>query len=671
MYKSISKLIKIIKSHVSYGTNFTKDKIVQKQILKANFFYISFCLYLVFISIYNFTNGKPLLAIAANVDILILILNHFLFRIFKKIQLYCFLMASIFTSVLCLALLNGAYNGSGVIAVGIVIIAIMNLSGLKTGTILAILILIFELFIFLYNSKFPWIYNYPDLMDEMFIRFICAHFGVFTFTYISIKKQNDLLIKLNREKEEKDHLFLNLVHDIKTPLTIIHNSIDKCIAYSNDEESSELLKSNIIRMEKNILNILDIDRFEKGLFNKDNKHVSNISIITLEICKMFYEYASSRGITINTKLKEDLYVEIDETSYMEILYNLLDNAIKYTKSGGNISVSLSADYTNVILEVEDSGIGIAESEKEKIFEKYYQANKRIGNYYGLGIGLSFAKRICEAFNSTISFDSTLDEGSVFTVQFPKSNLSTTQNSDTCKELLIPKKPVIYDEIEINENMKTILIVEDNNDLLSILISSFKDKYNVLIGKNGKEGLEKYNNNKNNIDIIITDIMMPVMSGREFVDKIRSSDNELTTPVIFLTAKSDSLEVLDHLSLGAVDYIEKPFFIDKLLEQVNSIINLIDNRKNMMIQSIGNDLQSYITGNLKIHSKNIVKSDLLRSLSITKKEESIIEDISKGHSNKEIATKHDISLNTVKTHIYRIYKKCDVKNSTSLIKLFYH
>lgn len=671
MNKYISKINNLIKSQFNYGSQFTEDTITQKQVVKANFFTVGFTCFLLFISSYNLYHGKLDLAVAGYADVAILIVNNLFFRLLKKINLYCFLLSIIFTAAICSAIFNGAYSGSGLIGVGIVIISVMNISGTKTGTALAVFIILFEIFIFLFNSRVPWIYNYPDFMDEMFIRFICAHIGVFSFTFISINKQNELFLKLKVEKEEKEHLFVNLVHDIKTPLTIIHNSIDKCLYENNNSESKELLKSNIVRMEKNILNILNIDRLEKGLFEMGKDTISNLSQLTLETCNMFNDYAESRGLKLNRKIKKELYVEIDRTSYMEILYNLLDNAIKYTEKGGSILVSLTLNKNKVVLEVTDSGIGIPDSEIEHIFKKYYQANKRLTNYYGLGIGLAFTKKICNAFNSRINCTSLIGEGTKFEVIFPRTESTEAYKNETIKKLLIPRKPKEYMLPEMTENLNTILIVEDNNDILNILINSFTDRYNLLIAKNGAEGLKKYQQYKNKIELIITDIMMPVMDGKEFIEKIRIFDENLTIPVIFLTAKSHTMDALDHLSLGAVDYINKPFSMDELVTKVDSIINLIDNRKNMMIKSIGNDLQDYITGNLRTHSKVTAKSEVLRSFSITKKEESIIQEICKGHSNKEIAANQKISLNTVKTHIYRIYKKCNVKNSTSLIKLFYH
>lgn len=671
MNKSISKFNNFIRSQINYGTQFTDDTIVQKQLVKANFFYLGFSLFLIFISSYNIYNGKTDLAIAGYIDVLILISNNLLFRLLKKIKLYCFLLSFIFTIAICSALLNGAYNGSGVIGVGIVIISVMNISGTKTGTILAVSIILFEIFIFLFNSRLPWLYNYPGLIDEMFIRFIAAHIGIFSFTYISIFKQNELFLKLKSEKEEKEHLFLNLVHDIKTPLTIIHNSIDKCLYEKNNSDSKELLKSNIIRMEKNILNILNIDRFEKGLFEMEKNTTSNLSRLTLETCNMFNDYAESRGLKLTTKIKRELYVKIDRTSYMEILYNLLDNAIKYTESGGSIVVTLALEKEKVILEVKDSGIGIPDSEKDHIFEKYYQANKRFGNYYGLGIGLAFTQKICEAFNGKILCKPHSGKGSVFKVTFPNTSPAESCNYEKVKELQIPRKPGALETYDWDNNRKTILIVEDNNDILSILVDSFKQKYNLLIARNGEEGLSNFQLHQKKIVLIITDIMMPVMDGTEFIEKLKEYHTTITTPIIFLTAKSDTINALDHLSLGAVDYIKKPFSMDRLQKKVDSIINLIENRKDMMIKNLGNDLQNYITDNLKVKSKSAAKSDLLRSFSITKKEESIINEICKGHTNKEIAANQNISLNTVKTHIYRIYKKCKVKNSTSLIKLFYH
>lgn len=428
-------------------------------------------------------------------------------------------------------------------------------------------------------------------------------------------------------------------------------------------------------MEKNILNILNIDRFKKGLFSVDESIVSCLSKITQDTCKLFDDYALSRELKLELDIEADLYVKIDETLYIEILNNLLENAIKFTEPGGKISVSLHGVSNVVKILVKDNGIGIPVSDHKKVFTQYYQAHKRYGSYYGMGIGLAYIKRICETYNGKITLESEVGVGTTFCVEFPKSKEKRNNKNKIIKDIYIPR---ISKEPEIgrtNEQFKCVLIIEDNNEIRNLLIENLKSHYNVLFASNGMEGLELCRSHSN-IDLILSDIMMPVMDGREFIEQLRSENGFLVTPVIFLTAKSDVNDVVDYISLGAIDFITKPFSMAEVLSKVDSILSVFDNKEKQLVDNIGYNIKEYISENFhnkinKEAARDIPNSAKLREFSITRKEEVIIKELWRGLTIKEVAEKQNLSISTVKTHIYRIYKKCSVKNSTGLVKIFYH
>lgn len=660
-------IVKKIKDLLDYGVGFTDQIGLKKEVQITNFFFMGVCNFLIFIASFNLISDDVSLSISGYVHLFIIILVHIIFRVVKNIKLYSFMLSTVLTIMLCETLVLGGHYGAGLIAVGVNIIAVMNISGLRNGSILAAFLILFEIFIMVFNDRFGWIYTYPEPYKEIYLRFLITHIGIFAFTYYSIKKQNDLYSMLNKEKDERKQLFLNIVHDLKTPLTIIHNNIDRGINENGSKESKELLKSNIRKMERNVLNILDINRIEKGYYQIDSDAVINVSKITTEICALFEEYIDNRNLSIKTVIEEDLHAGIDDTSYVEIVNNLLDNAIKYTGAGGTIKVILQKISGKVSLTVSDTGIGIPENEIDDVFNSYYQGNKGLGNYYGLGIGLSLTKKLCEAYSGEISLLSKINSGTSVTVLFPVYKVRRSLKTGLNKYYpFIRTQEKLYIKM-FDEAKKSILVIEDNTEILNLLINSLSEDYNILTAGNGQEGLSKIYK-YNNMDLIITDIMMPEMDGIEFVKQLRKKEKDLITPVVFLTAKSLEEDVKKCLSLGAIDFISKPFCIDELKLKINSILSVWENRQKYLISNITSKINNLIDNSAQFPSGN-ARISRLRDFGITKKEEEIIKDISNGLSNKEIASKHGIAFNTVRTHIYRIYRKCNVSNSVGLVKLF--
>lgn len=656
-----------IKAIIDYGTNFSNSNIVKSQVQKANFFYFAYSLFLLFTIIHNALNNEISLVIIELRDFIILLCNHLLFRIFKKPKLYLNTLASIFAFMLCESLIFGGYYGAGLIGVGILIITVMNISGIHYGSFLSFIVLLIDIFVCLFNNKIDWVYQYPESFSLLYHRFLAAHVGIFVFTYIIIKKQNELLIQVNKDKEQRKELFLNIVHDLKTPLTIINNKIDKIIDDNTDTKSKKTLKSSVLKMEKNILNILNHNSLEKGQYIKGNS-IINISELTNELCLMHKDFAETRDIIFETDIEKNIHVKIDEYSYTEILGNLIDNAIKYTNSGGEVSVFLKSNINEVSLIIQDTGIGIDKAEKERIFEAYYQVNKGNNSSYGSGIGLSIVQKLCELFCVNLEVESYEKLGTKFLVTFKKENYDLAVPNKYKTKYKYFSYPSVKNSLRNFDKSRTLLIVEDNLEIREILIDSFSNEYNILPAVNGREALNWYNKNYN-IDLIITDIMMPVMDGIDFVKQLRKNQTELVTPIIILTAKSGHKNANELLKLGAIDYIRKPFSINELKLKVDSIVKLKENKKNTVIRSIVDNLNSII--DVPENSiGNRISNSKLRELSITKKEEAIIQDLAKGYTHKEIASNHEISLNTVRTHVQRIYKKCEVNNSVNLIKIFY-
>lgn len=664
---------RIINNQLTFGTSFTNDVFIKKNIQKVNTITLGICLYILFLCSKNLYDHNYLLVIVGLIDCLFFILNHITFRLHKKINLYFTFFAIVQGAAIIETLISGAYNGASLLLVSLAILSIMNTSGLKNGTLHVIFIICIELFIFKFHSRVDWIYTYPADIENIFFRFFTTQMGTYLIAFCNIKRENELYSQLVLEKETRNRLFVNVVHDLKTPLTIIHNCVDQFLKGDYTQDSKELLKYNIDKMQNDILNILKLHRLEQGLLVVNKNYISNISELTTNICNAFRPYIKSRNIELETKIEKELYIKIDQTSFTEILNNLLDNAIKYTEPHGKISLTLYSHSSNISISVEDTGIGIPESEQDRIFDYYYKAENSFGSPFGLGIGLALIKEICMTFGGRISMESNINVGSCFTVSFPKSSKRLYFEDKKFNETipLIKHSFSTPQLLEYNNSLETILIVEDNEELSSLLINNLKDKYNLIVCKNGKDGINKYTSGSR-IDLIITDLMMPIMDGKEFIKKLRKLNNKLITPIIIITAKCENMEVEEYLSLGAIDYICKPFSVNELCIKVESILNIFKNRQNSFKDKFSEDIMGFISNSFDSgrSMEKTINHEKLRNYSISKKEQRIIEKILIGMSYKEIAYQEGISLNTVKTYVYRIYKKCNINNSGDLIELFY-
>lgn len=657
-------------SYLSF-INYIKDVGIQK--LVAILVNIYFCSYFIYFTIFACSKYDISLIISGLVILIIFTLLLLIFGRTKNTRTYTFTFSLLLTIGICAGLVLGGYHGSTFLEVIISIICIMCITDIPTGSFFVSIIIIAELIVFKYHNVVPWITEYHPELSNLFNRFLAVQLTTYVLTSTAHLLVTSLYTKLLKEKETKKQLFINIVHDIKTPLTIIHNYIDQITDNKIDPSSVKLLKSNIFKLEKDIINILDTDKIEKGSFIPNDKNIiSNISSITTDIYNIFKPYALSKNINLTGIIEDNIHSRIDQSSYTQILNNLLENAIKFTHSGGEINLLLTCNSCTAYLSVKDTGIGISDSDQNKIFNSYYQGYKGTESSYGLGLGLCLAKELCEGFNGKISVSSRVEEGSSFLVSLPTcSGKGATKPKTTSSHYCSLTPPPSLNKY--NEDLRTLLIIEDNNDIRNLLINSLNNEYNILVSSDGSNALNICNC-KSNIDLIISDILMPNMDGYEFINKLKeNNDNELLIPVIFISAMSRDEEIIKCLNLGAVDFISKPFSVVELKAKIESILMINNNKQNKIFNNFRNNLQDYLID--LDNSKSSKKGDMvidyakLRQFSITKKEEQIISEIFKGYSHKKIGENLNISTSTVNTHIHRIYKKCDVNNYVNLIKLF--
>ena len=417
-----------------------------------------------------------------------------------------------------------------------------------------------------------------------------------------------LIEKIKHEHEEqlnemKLRFFTNISHEFRTPLTLISGPVKNLLKSKNleteEREQLETVKRNTNRLLQLINQIMDLRKVEKGL---SKLNISKIELIEFanERILNFSEEAKSKNIRLVFQHEAPAFtIEADEEKLDKIIYNLLSNAFKYTPQNGQITVSIQAaqHHTNgsyfsnqlsfgklenedaVEITVTDNGQGIDSEYLPNVFERYEQGKPKSFQKNSSGIGLSLCKDYTLLHRGSIIVQSTPGEGTRFSVRIPtrqKAQKIMYNSHETVKNIKSWESNETQSSTVIAHNPDTkILIVEDNEDLRKYLIQLLQKYYMVLFAENGKRGLDVLKTQ--NIDLIVSDVMMPEMDGFEFCQTIKSQIETSHIPVILLTALSSVENTTTGLDKGADAYISKPFDDKVLLSQIN---NLITQRKKL-------------------------------------------------------------------------------------------
>jgi DNA-binding response OmpR family regulator/nitrogen-specific signal transduction histidine kinase len=392
-------------------------------------------------------------------------------------------------------------------------------------------------------------------------------------------------IKQEHELDEmRLKVYTNISHDFKTPLSLILIPLDRLI----DETHNPVLLKTLKIMQRNAKQLLELINqlldFRKLDAGGEQLKLSKDDIVSFidEVCYGFKELASNKDIKFEIHKEErKLVMLFDKDKVRKIMINLLSNAFKFTPNGGEVSIGIKTVTNNdhadcVQIYVADSGIGIPDEDKTRIFERFFQVDSpQDSSKTGNGIGLHIVKEYTKLMKGSIEVQDRVPKGSVFTITLPVVNETSediVEQSATDKE----KKEAIaaYDEV-VKENQKsTLMLVEDNDDFRSFLIDCLKDEYNLFEASQGKEALAILRENR--VDMVISDIMMPVMDGIELCNRIKSDPSISHIPVILLTARSAEEHIKEGLREGADDYITKPFNLDILKLRIKKILDWYKN-----------------------------------------------------------------------------------------------
>jgi signal transduction histidine kinase/DNA-binding NarL/FixJ family response regulator len=441
---------------------------------------------------------------------------------------------------------------------------------------------------------------------------------------ILLEKQKAELRELS---EFKTHFYVNLSHEIRTPLTLIKGHSLQ-LNFNDSEEKMEekinIINSQVEQVEFIINNIMDISKIDNKDFHLDLAPV-NISSFFDKHFSNFKNLFETKGVLFSLENRtQNLLFKVDNYLFSKSIDNLLSNALKFTKSGDAVVIKIYLQGVDLKVEVIDTGIGIPEEDIEKVFDRFFQSKNHITKSQGSGIGLSFTKSIIEAHNFSIDVKSISNISTIFSIQIPQESLQESLNVEHTKVLKEPSK----NEIIVNSKLK-VLLVEDHNEMRKYIISLLDD-YTVTEAENGEVALDILK--RETFDVIITDYMMPVLDGKGLVTAIKSQN--LKTPIIVLTARTDSDAKLKMLRLGIDAYLNKPFMKEELLMHIKKasksfdVINKFDSKLkneekeslNKFAQKFNEDLNEFIFENM--HSSifgietiadhfNISKSTLVR------------------------------------------------------------
>ena len=467
-------------------------------------------------------------------------------------------------------------------------------------------------------------YNHQKMYIVLFSIILLLLIGIMVYIYRTILMKRRIEEEANKAKLQ---FFTNISHELRTPLTLIADPVNYIIHDDNlnsqQRSMLQIVQRNVLVLTQLVSEILDFRKVQNG---KMELRLSdfNLTESMKQWIKLFSVSAQKKHITISMDAPDTIMLRADQDKIERICYNLLSNALKYTSEGGEISLMAKEEGGRVMISVADNGCGISSDELPYIFDRFYQA-KNAGR--GTGIGLAIVKAFTELHHGEVSATSIEGKGSTFTIHIPvrQKGEVTNQPTEKIEQLVepssaeeVPNQARHIDELiqPYQTDKPEVLIIDDNIDIRTYLRSVLSEKYNVSEAADGKAGLELAR--KIVPDIVLSDIMMPVMDGLAFCQQLKTDKAISHIPVILLTARSLDEQRAEGYEHGADAYLSKPFSLRLLLSRID---NLIESRKKLNqtwskgveddeIGNISNEIdKSFLKQLRKIIQENLANSDL--------------------------------------------------------------
>lgn len=440
----------------------------------------------------------------------------------------------------------------------------------------------------------PWWFT-TQLKIIYFVLISLMIYFIYTFIKSKVRTKHQLNIaelekkKLEEINKMKLDFFTNISHEFKTPLTLILSPIERIReSLVKDpwlEKQHNIIYNNSVRLLNLINELLDFRKSEEDAL-KLQVSKGDILSFTKELFNSFVDVAKENNLGYRIETNEEEIKGYFDTKYLEkILFNLLSNAIKFTPADGDIVLNIFVNKVeNIVFEVSNTGQTFSLDEQHKIFEKYYGLENSKGKYAsGTGIGLTLTKRLVESHHGTINLENLKENvGVKFIVTLPIDEKSYTIGeflhevdqrplSMKKRRVFIPTSEIRQEEVELSDNLSTVMIVDDNSEIREYLYSNLKEKYNVVAAFDGADALEKLVDF--DVDLIISDVMMPNIDGIQLCEKLKQNIKTNHIPIILLTAKSGIVNQIEGAEVGADDYISKPFSYKLLEVKIANIIKV--------------------------------------------------------------------------------------------------
>ena len=426
--------------------------------------------------------------------------------------------------------------------------------------------------------------------------------------YQKTRQQAEQLLALDRQKTE---FFQNISHEFRTPLTLTIGPLESAVAQKQglSFEQAEISLRNSRRLLRLVNQLLDLQRLDAGRMQPSFRPC-NLSKFVSQTVEAFRPYCDKKGVRLITRLISCPGLYLDLERFDKVLYNLLSNAMKFTPSGGGITITLQPAGDHCVLKVSDTGIGIRPDQIPHLFDRFRQAEGSANrSYEGSGLGLSLVKELVELHGGQVTVDSIYESGTTFTVwlQSGSAHLPPHQVIDVETEVLPSRVLVELSDVDMeppeegptdwslspapsSDRNPQILIVDDNPDLRSYVSGILRGQgYQVWAARNGSEGLQAAQARQP--DLIITDLMMPLVSGLDLIRMIREDTALKGTPIVLLTARADEDTRIDGVEKGADAYLSKPFSDRELLAEVHNLLALKANERRVA------ELNTYLTGSV--------------------------------------------------------------------------
>lgn len=516
----------------------------------------------------------------------------------------------------------------------------------------------------------PW---YATLWAKLIYAFVIIAILLFTSIQIWIRVNKNKRIHeqqvQNQIKDAKLQFFVNISHEIKTPISLIINPLKKLMDTDTNEirqESYTIMKRNCDRILRLMYQLMDMRKLDEGQL-KLSFEKTDIVAHTREICLLFEDQKNLKQIDFEFQQElPEMYAEVDQDNFDKIIQNILANAYKFTPINGQIKLTLAyciEKTTKYIkIAITDSGAGINQEDEALIFDKFYQSSTQNTSFEGAGIGLHLTKSIVEMHHGLIEVhNNTTGKGCTFTVKLPvyqeqnkESNSSINKKTEPIKqETIIVTEPAVEtsNQATIIKSKYNIMVVDDSTEIREYLTQELSNNYHIIQAENGKEALSKLLHNA--ADLVISDIKMPLMDGITLCRKIKNHVNINHIPVILLTAKSGDDINIKGLETGADAFLAKPFNMDILKKTIK---NILQNRELLKHNFGGSQITEDMLDTIEVKSADEKLLDKVTSI--------INDNIGNPDLNVEmLATEIGIS----RVHLYRKLKELTNQSAGELIK----